>query len=87
VGRSLLIRDRESVLCLKFVFGLLFWALSVDRRSQGCESCMIFRSSALRIMAQLGCWGFGSFYFEGVSLEVSSDDGRWWIPCLQGLFF
>jgi hypothetical protein len=26
--------------------------------------------------------GVLKFYFEGVLWGVSSDDGRWWIPCL-----
>jgi len=65
VGRSLLIREWESVLWLKLVFGLLvalFWWFG---GREVCDSYMILRLGALRNVAQLGCWGLG-VYFQGV---------------------
>jgi len=58
VSRSLLIRDRESVLWLKFGFGL-FGVLSVDQRLWGGGSWLIFR-----IVAQLR-WCRRSVSFRG----------------------
>ena len=41
------------------------------RRSSNCGS--------------LGCWSLGVLFW-GCSLGLSSDDGRWWILCLQCFF-
>jgi hypothetical protein len=84
VGRLILIRDRESALWLKLVFGLLFCALSVDQRSSGCGSCMFIRLGAFQLWINLGVevW---EFYFEECPLGVSSDDEWLWIMCLQSL--
>ena len=85
-GRSLLIRDRESVLWLKLVFEFCVVLFRWIGGREVCDSCMILRLGVLRNMAQLGCWGLGVLFW-GCSLWVSSDDGRWWIPSLQCFFF
>ena len=77
VGRSLLIRDRESALWLKLVFGLLFCALSVDQKSRGCGSCLFIRLGAFRMWLDLGVevWEFA---LRGVRLG-------WFVDCVSSV--
>jgi len=86
VDRSLLIRDRESILWLKLVFGLCVVLFRWFGGREVCDSCMILRLGALRNVVQVGCWGL-RVLFRGCSLWVSSDGRRWWISCLQCLLF
>jgi len=62
VGRPLLIRDQESVLCLKLVFGLCVMLFQRIGGREVCDSCMILRLGALRNVAQFGCWGRGVLF-------------------------
>ena len=86
VGRSLLIRDQESVLWLKLVFGFCVVLFQWVGGREVCDSCMILQLGALRNVAKLGCWGLGVLFWR-CSLWVSSDDGWWWILCLQWSFY
>jgi len=85
-GGPITFDSRSGVSSLvKLVFGLWFCALLVDRMSWDCGSYRILLLWAFRMWLSLGVevW---EFYFEGCYLVASSDDGRWWIPCLHCLF-
>lgn len=73
MGRSPLIQDRESVLWLKLVLGFV-GVLSVDRRSRGGGSRMIFRIGAFRMRLSFDVEDW-EFIFEECSLRMSSNDG------------
>jgi hypothetical protein len=65
-------------------FGLLVYALLVDQGSRGCGSYI----PLVLVLFECGfVWELGFDGFLGCSLGVSSDDGRWSIPCLQCLCF
>jgi hypothetical protein len=85
VGRSLLIRDRESVLWIKFDFGLFmvsFGGPKVERRWK--LNNLSDKSVSLWLIFTVHDW---ELIFEGCFfyLEVSSDDGCW-ISFLQRSF-
>ncbi|KEH43826.1 transmembrane protein, putative [Medicago truncatula] len=85
VGRSLLIRDRELVLWLKLVFGLCVVLFRWFGGREVCDSCIILRLSALRNVAQLGCWGL-EVLFGGCSLW-GCFLGGYGVPSLCGTIF
>jgi hypothetical protein len=64
-----------------FVFVLFRW---IGGREVVEAACFI-RLGAFRLWLSLGI-DVCLFYFEGCSLGVGSDDGWWWMLCLQYLF-
>ena len=85
MGRLLLIRDRESVLWIKFGFRFLmvsFGGSEVERWWKLHD--LSYRSFSVWLNFGVHDWEFN---FDGCfSLGVSSDDGWCWIPFYSGRF-
>jgi len=73
VGRSLLIRDWESVLWFKFDFGLLWCSFG------GPEVVWWWKQLSLGVADDM-------FHLEGSYLGLSNDNGWLWISFFRGCF-